>query len=212
MHKLSYKFLYSYRCYFASYKFQLGSIRITNLVNVSLRVLDFDVLQTTGSKGESDTEQPAKRTKVGIAVDVAKASTPSSSDASPVIISPNAGKTPDKNKSGEKPVSHSPKTNTTVVLPESMSSKQHPVRPFAPVGSPFMVNRFKLDNRPTAFKILPPLPAGFTNVSFSLSFPPKNSHVTFKFLWPCNIFWLGSVLNYSHLVCLLLLYIYVDVR
>ncbi|GMN42560.1 hypothetical protein TIFTF001_011764 [Ficus carica] len=129
------------------------------------RKLDKLEKQTTGSKDESDTEQPAKRPKVGIAVDVAKASTPSSSDASPVVISPNAGKTPDKNKSGEKPVSHSPKTNTTVVLPESISSKQHPVRPFAPVGSPFMVNRFKLDNRPTAFKILPPLPAGFTNVA-----------------------------------------------
>lgn len=103
---------------------------------------------------------------MGIAVDVAKASTPRSSDSGPIAISPHADTMTDKNKSGDKIVSHSPKTNTTVGLSESMTSKQHPVRPFVAVGSPFLVNRYKLDNRPTAFTILPPLPAGFTNVSF----------------------------------------------
>lgn len=134
---------------------------------VQVRISIFYIFQATGTKGESDTEQPAKRPKVGIAADVAKAATPRSSDSVSVVISPHSDTITDKNK-GENTVSHSPKTNTTVVLQESMSSKQHPVRPFAPVVSPFLMNRYKLDNRPTAFRILPPLPAGFANVSFSL--------------------------------------------
>ncbi|PON84245.1 Splicing factor-like protein [Trema orientale] len=128
------------------------------------RKLDKLEKQATGTKGESDMEQPAKRPKAGIAVDVAKAATPRSSDSVPVVISPHTDTMTDKNK-GETTFSHSPKTNTTAVLHESMSSKQHPVRLFAPGGSPFVMNRYKLDNRPTAFRILPPLPAGFANVA-----------------------------------------------
>ncbi|XP_062106918.1 zinc finger CCCH domain-containing protein 41 [Humulus lupulus] len=147
------------------------------------RKLDKLNKQATGTKGELDMEQPTKRPKVEIAADVAKAATPRSSDSAPVVISQHADTMSDKNKGenalshcpktntvsdknkGENAVSHTPKSNTTAVLQESMGSKQHPVRPFTPVGSPFLVNRYKLDNRPTAFRILPPLPTGFANVA-----------------------------------------------
>ncbi|KAM6572332.1 hypothetical protein CsatA_016412 [Cannabis sativa] len=140
------------------------------------RKLDKLNKQATGTKGELDMEQPAKRPKVEIAADVTKAATP-------VVISQHADMTSDKNKGenalshspktntvsgknkGENAISHTPKSNTTAVLQESMGSKQHPVRPFTPAGSPFLVNRYKLDNRPTAFRILPPLPTGFANVA-----------------------------------------------
>ncbi|KAL5572769.1 hypothetical protein UlMin_022366 [Ulmus minor] len=121
--------------------------------------------KTTAVKGESDTEQAAKKPKVGTAADVSKAATLSSSDPGPAVITPHADTIMDKNKLGENTALHSPKTNTTLVMQESMSFKQQqPVRPFAPLGAPFLMNRYKLDNRPAAFKIIPPLPAGFANV------------------------------------------------
>lgn len=45
-----------------------------------------------------------------------------------------------------------------------------PFRPFhspAPVGAPFVAKRFKLDNRPTAFRVVPPLPSGLGDVSYT---------------------------------------------
>ena len=75
----------------------------------------------------------------------------------------------DKNKLTENVVSHSPKSNTTMAFQESMSSKRQS-RQSAPVGHPFLMNKYKLDNRPTAFRVIPPLPSGFADVSRSLSF------------------------------------------
>ncbi|GAA0163410.1 RNA metabolism protein [Lithospermum erythrorhizon] len=46
----------------------------------------------------------------------------------------------------------------------SMSPKPS-FRPLAPLGGPFTIKRFKLDNRPTSFMIMPPLPSSFENVS-----------------------------------------------
>lgn len=40
-------------------------------------------------------------------------------------------------------------------------------RPQAPAGTPFVVNRFKLDNRPTGFRVVPPLPSGLADVSYT---------------------------------------------
>ncbi|KAL2552443.1 Zinc finger CCCH domain-containing protein 41 [Forsythia ovata] len=41
------------------------------------------------------------------------------------------------------------------------------IRPLAPLGAraPFMINRFKLDNRPTSFRVVSPLPDGLANVA-----------------------------------------------
>uniref|UniRef100_A0A5B6ZEI2 Putative zinc finger CCCH domain-containing protein 41 n=1 Tax=Davidia involucrata TaxID=16924 RepID=A0A5B6ZEI2_DAVIN len=128
------------------------------------RHLDILEKQATGPKGEVAPEQAAKRHKVGTVADVAKTATPRSTDPGTVVASPRAEVMADKSKSAENVVHHSSKTNSIVALQEH-SSLKHSIRPLAPIGAPFIMNRFKLDNRPTAFKIIPPLPAGLANVS-----------------------------------------------
>lgn len=127
-------------------------------------------MQATGLKGESDTEQAAKKPKLGMAADTAKPATPRPSDPVPNLASPHA-ELSDKNISGENIVSNSPKASTNVVLHEPITLKQLAVRPLTPVGAPFLMNRYKLDHRPTAFRICPPLPAALANVTLSLSLP-----------------------------------------
>jgi RNA-binding protein 26 len=128
-------------------------------------------LQATGVKGEVATEPASKRQKTGIASDVAKAATTRSADPGAGVASPHGGIV-DKNKRMENIVSSSTKTSTVMALQESAGSKQS-IHPLAPVGPPFLMNKYKLDNRPTAFKIISPLPAGLANVSPSL--PPSLS-------------------------------------
>lgn len=136
-------------------------------------ILCFDLLQATGLKGESDTEQAAKRPKLGMVADIAKPASPRP-DPVPNVASPHS-ELPDKNISGENIASNSPKTSTNVVLQERMTSKQLAVVPMTPVGAPFLMNRYKLDHRPTAFTISPPLPTALANVTLSLS-PTKQHH------------------------------------
>ncbi|XP_022752236.1 zinc finger CCCH domain-containing protein 41-like [Durio zibethinus] len=127
------------------------------------RQLDKLEKQSSGPKGDLLTEQASKRQKVGTIADPAKVSTPSSSEpgASGATLC-TIGMT-DKSKSMENAVSHSPKSNTPIPLQESMSSKQQS-HPSAPVGHPFPTNKYNLDNRPTAFRVTPPLPSGFADV------------------------------------------------
>ncbi|KAG8501525.1 hypothetical protein CXB51_004027 [Gossypium anomalum] len=128
--------------------------------------------ESSGVKGDLPTEQAAKKQKVGIADDPAKASTPSLSEpGAPTTIPCTVGMT-DKNKSTENVGSHVPTSNATMSLQESKSSKQQS-RPSAPTGYPFLMNKYKLDNRPTAFRVIPPLPSGFADVSHSLSSSEK---------------------------------------
>lgn len=131
-----------------------------------------NLLQSSGVKGDLPTEQAAKKQKVGIAADPAKASTPSLSEpGAPTTIPCTVGMT-DKNKSTENVGSHGPTSNATMSLQESKSSKQQS-RPSAPTGYPFLMNKYKLDNRPTAFRVIPPLPSGFADVSHSISSSEK---------------------------------------
>nr|KYP54841.1 Zinc finger CCCH domain-containing protein 41 [Cajanus cajan] len=106
---------------------------------------------------QASTEQAAKRPKMGTVSDVSKLASPQSSDADVVVTSPHAETTADKNKQLVNNVSQSPKANTTR-LPECTGLK-HPIQPLVPV------NRYKLDNRPVAFRIVPPLPVGLANVA-----------------------------------------------
>ena len=123
------------------------------------------------TKGEVVAEQVAKRPKVEIVADIAKAATPRSSyDPGSAVVSPHTEMVGDKIKSVDNVLSHSPKASTPTSLQESTNLKQ-PNRPLAPVGAPFLMNRYKLDNRPTGFRIIPPLPAGLASVSLSLSLP-----------------------------------------
>ncbi|XWS30386.1 hypothetical protein CRYUN_Cryun24cG0113000 [Craigia yunnanensis] len=127
------------------------------------RQLDKLEKQSSGVKGDLLTEQAAKGQKVGIIADPAKASTQSSSEPGASAATPCAIGMTDKNKLTESVVSHSPKSNTTMALQESMSSKRQSCQS-APVGHPFLMNKYKLDNRPTAFRFIPPLPSGFADV------------------------------------------------
>ncbi|MBA0802095.1 hypothetical protein Gohar_012424, partial [Gossypium harknessii] len=107
--------------------------------------------QSSGVKG--DTEQAAKRQKVDIAADPAKASTPRSSGPCASAATPCTMGVTDTDKSTENILSHSPKSKR-----QSCQS--------APVGIHlFVLNKYKLDNRPTAFRVISPLPSDFAHVN-----------------------------------------------
>lgn len=114
--------------------------------------------QATGPKGESVTEQPAKRPKTSSASDVAKLASPQSSDTDIGMSSSQAEAAVDKNKQLANSVSQSPKPSTPRKPHEPAGLKQS-------IQSLVPVNRYKLDNRPTAFRIIPPLPVGLANVA-----------------------------------------------
>ncbi|KAF8408289.1 hypothetical protein HHK36_007438 [Tetracentron sinense] len=116
--------------------------------------------QATIVKGEVAAEQAVKRHKVGTLTGIAKDVTPWPTNPGLTGTQSGAEKMVDKNNSAENNVSLSSKTNSAVSLLSPRSLKLSS-RPSAPLG----VNRFKLDNRPTTFRILPPLPAGFANVA-----------------------------------------------
>ncbi|CAI9766736.1 unnamed protein product [Fraxinus pennsylvanica] len=69
-------------------------------------------------------------------------------------------------KSAEYATPNSSTSNPTASVQEPPSSRPL-ICPLAPVGAraPFLINRFKLDNRPTAFKVVLPLPDGLANVA-----------------------------------------------
>ncbi|KAI4348188.1 hypothetical protein L6164_008942 [Bauhinia variegata] len=113
--------------------------------------------QGTGVKGEIVTEHAAKRTKLDTAADVAKLASPQSTDSVFGTVSPHAETMVDKNKPLVYTASQSPKASPTMKLQESTSFKQ-PILSLAPV------NKYKLDNRPTTFRVTAPLPAGLANV------------------------------------------------
>ncbi|KAL7140762.1 hypothetical protein ABFS83_08G008500 [Erythranthe nasuta] len=58
---------------------------------------------------------------------------------------------------------HTSNSNPTMKVQEPSKPSLHPPTSVGP--PPLTVNRFKLDNRPTAFRIIPPLPAGLANVA-----------------------------------------------
>ncbi|KAA3455937.1 zinc finger CCCH domain-containing protein 41 [Gossypium australe] len=122
--------------------------------------------QSSIVKGDPLSEPAAKRHKVGSAADPAKALIPSSSEPSASAAKTCTKEMTDKNKSMENVVSRSPKSCTSMALQESMSSKQQYCKPCqsAPMRHPFLMNKYKLDNRPTAFRVIPPLPSGFADV------------------------------------------------
>ncbi|XP_077244241.1 zinc finger CCCH domain-containing protein 27-like [Tasmannia lanceolata] len=112
-------------------------------------------------KGEISSEQAVKRLKVEMATDVAKAASARPTTLTTAGLRPEAEKMLDQSSSGEKIASPSPKA----MPQQSPRSLKQPTRLPPTIVSPFSVNRFKLDNRPTAFRILPPWPADFVNVA-----------------------------------------------
>lgn len=109
------------------------------------RKLDELQKQATSSKGDVESEQVAKRQKLGTVADSTKAATSSSCD-------------PDTNSS-------SPKFEVLCNGKKSLGRAVPSMRPLAPVAPSAVTNRFKLDNRPTAFKIISTLPTDLAKVA-----------------------------------------------
>ncbi|KAK8534062.1 hypothetical protein V6N13_028255 [Hibiscus sabdariffa] len=118
-------------------------------------------------KGDLLTEPAAKRQKLGIEADPAKALNPGSSESGASAAKPYSVGMTDKNKLTENVASLSPQPSTSMALQESTSSKEQSRKPHlsAPIRHPFLTNKYKLDNRPIAFRVIPPLPSGFADVA-----------------------------------------------
>ncbi|CAN0924500.1 Zinc finger CCCH domain-containing protein 41 [Linum grandiflorum] len=78
--------------------------------------------------------------------------------------SPGGETSVDKNKSAET-VSSITKASAGTAPSESSGLKPSVETIVPAVGSPYPANRYKLDNRPTTFRIVPPLPADLANVA-----------------------------------------------
>uniref|UniRef100_A0A2P2M2H3 Rrm/rnp domain n=2 Tax=Rhizophora mucronata TaxID=61149 RepID=A0A2P2M2H3_RHIMU len=128
------------------------------------RQLDELEKQAIGVKGEVTAEPAAKRHKVGMVADVTKGASLRFSDSCAGEVSPGADGTMKKSKSGENFMASTPKSDTATGLQESAGSKQ-PSRSLTSATAPRLMNRYKLDNRPTAFRIIKPLPAGLANTT-----------------------------------------------
>ena len=103
-------------------------------------------------KGEEADEPDAKRLKVDTA-----------SNSGEAISSPKTESSTDKKKVPiQKPLSSS-KLSTETPSPDPKHFKQRPYQFNTNSNSP-MVNRYKLDNRPTTIKVVPPLPTGLADV------------------------------------------------
>lgn len=148
-------------------------------------------------RGDVPSEHVAKRHKPATVADVGKVATPRSAESSTVVASPLAEVMVERNKSPENVDNQSSKQNAFVVPQEHLSLK-HSIRPLAPAGASFVMNRFKLDNRPTAFKIIPPLPTGLANVSLSLlPFGLRVGLVSFNHFGK----WVASLFDSLSIVC-----------
>ncbi|XP_031094352.1 zinc finger CCCH domain-containing protein 41 [Ipomoea triloba] len=122
------------------------------------------VEMASGLKDEGPSDQVAKRPKVEKVADFAKAETSSSTEPDIAVSSQHTEVVPDSNRSANNALLSCSKSSSPVATSEPSSLKQS-IRPLAPVGAPFIFNRYKLDNRPTAFKINPPIPSGLANAA-----------------------------------------------
>ncbi|KAI7739558.1 hypothetical protein M8C21_014562 [Ambrosia artemisiifolia] len=120
------------------------------------RKLDKLEKQTTALKGEIEPEQVAKKQKLGNVADSTKTET--------ILASPGAEAIGNGNKSSESFVPQRSKSTAAVAQQEPPVLKPS-LRPMPPVGPLVVTNRFKLDNRPTAFKIVSILPDDLANVA-----------------------------------------------
>ncbi|KAL8193530.1 hypothetical protein R6Q57_026665 [Mikania cordata] len=118
------------------------------------RKLDKLEKQATAPKVEIEPEQVAKKQKLGS--DLKKTET--------MLSSSGAEMTGNGNKSEESAVPQRSKSMAVVALQEPPVLKSS-LRPLLNIGPLVATNRFKLDNRPTAFKIISSLPIDLANVA-----------------------------------------------
>jgi len=107
--------------------------------------------QGTVVKREEADEPDAKRVKLDTA-----------SDSGAAIASPKTESSTDKKVPILKPLSTA-KLSTETPSPDSKNFKQRPYSFTTSLNAP-MVNRYKLDNRTTTIKVVPPLPTGLADV------------------------------------------------
>lgn len=105
--------------------------------------------------------------------DFTKAETSSSTEPDIAVSSQHTEVVPDDNRSEVVPDDNRSADNALLSCSKSSpvatsepSSLKQSIRPLAPLGAPFIFNRYKLDNRSTSFKINPPIPSGLANVIF----------------------------------------------
>ncbi|KAL8475412.1 hypothetical protein ACS0TY_028172 [Phlomoides rotata] len=118
------------------------------------RQLDKLEKQAVGVKDVTASDLTPKRLKSETSPIHAKAETSKSS--------PRRTMTTESTASAELALPHTSSTNPTVLVQEHLKV---PFRPQASPGTPFSVNKFKLDNRPTTFRIVSPLPSGLTDAA-----------------------------------------------
>ncbi|KAK4712604.1 hypothetical protein R3W88_007117 [Solanum pinnatisectum] len=128
------------------------------------RKLDKLEKQAVGVKDEAVPDQSVKKPKGGgKGSNSGEVESSSPAEPSNAVSSPHAKATPFSSRTTENAEPSCSKSSSLVAAQEASNLKQL-IRPLAPVGAPFILNRYKLDNRPTTFKILPPLPSGLANV------------------------------------------------
>ncbi|XP_049398262.1 zinc finger CCCH domain-containing protein 41-like [Solanum stenotomum] len=119
--------------------------------------------QAVGVKAEAVSDQDLEKQKEGETV----------SDSTKVRSSPmrlndvsstQAEAVSDNSRSTENAERSCPISCSAAATQEPSSLRQS-IPPVAPHGAAFVFNRYKLDNRPTAFKVLPPMPSGLANVT-----------------------------------------------
>ncbi|CAH8309195.1 unnamed protein product [Eruca vesicaria subsp. sativa] len=108
--------------------------------------------QDTGVKDEEADEPDAKRVKVE-----------TTSNSGAAIPSPKTESSTDKKILNKKPLSTA-KLSTQTPSPDSKNLKQRPYSFTTSLNTP-VVNRYKLDNRTTTIKVVPPLPTGLADVA-----------------------------------------------
>ncbi|KAL0737685.1 hypothetical protein Bca4012_013895 [Brassica carinata] len=109
--------------------------------------------QGTVVKGEEADEPDAKRVKVDTA-----------SNSGAATSSPKTESSTDKKKVPIQKPLYPAKISTETPSPDPKHLKQRPY-PFTTSLNTPMVNRYKLDNRPTTIKVVPPLPTGLADVA-----------------------------------------------
>lgn len=109
--------------------------------------------QGTVVKGEEADEPDAKRVKVDTA-----------SNSGAATSSPKTESSTDKKKVPIQKPLYSAKISTETPSPDPKKHLKQRPYPFTTSLNTPMVNRYKLDNRPTTIKVVPPLPTGLADV------------------------------------------------
>ncbi|KAK4727044.1 hypothetical protein R3W88_031961 [Solanum pinnatisectum] len=119
--------------------------------------------QAVGVKAEAVSDQDLEKQKEGETVSNST-KVRSSSMRLNDVSSTQAEAVSDNSRSTEN-AERSCSISCSAVATQEPSSLRQSIPPLAPHGAPFVFNRYKLDNRPIAFKVLPPMPSGLANVT-----------------------------------------------